>query len=82
VKAVTASDVWAVGAYTNSAGSWRTLIEHYDGTSWSIQSSPNGGGPDDHLTGVASTSSSNSFAVGWSGTVTQSTKTLAMHCAC
>jgi hypothetical protein len=82
VKAVSSSDVWAVGASMNNLGEWRTLIEHYDGSSWAVQSSPNPGSPDNHLAGVASTSSSSSFAVGWDGTVNQSTKTLVLHCAC
>jgi hypothetical protein len=82
VKAVSASDVWAVGAFKNGSGFWQTLIEHYDGTSWTVQSSPNGTGQDNHLTSVASTGSTNSFAVGWDGVVVQSTKTLVMHCTC
>jgi hypothetical protein len=82
VKAVSSSDVWAVGAFKNSSGAWKTLIEHFDGTSWTVQTSPNGTGQDNHLTGVASTSSSNSFAVGWDGVLVQSTKTLVLHCAC
>ena len=41
VTCVSASDCWAVGAYTNSEGSNLSLIEQYDGTSWSVVSSPN-----------------------------------------
>jgi hypothetical protein len=82
VKAVSASDVWGVGAFKDSSGAWKTLIEHFDGTSWTVQTSPNGTGQDNHLAGVASTSSSNSFAVGWDGVLVQSTKTLVLHCAC
>jgi hypothetical protein len=82
VKAVSASDVWAVGAFKNGSGFWKTLIEHYDGTSWTVQSSPNGTGQDNHLSAVASTGSTNSFAVGWDGVLTQTTKTLVMRCAC
>jgi hypothetical protein len=82
VKAVSTSDVWGVGAFMDSTGRWKTLIEHFDGGSWTVQSSPNGPGQDNHLTGVASTSSSNTFAVGWDGVLVQSTKTLVLHCVC
>ncbi|HUS14661.1 MAG TPA: S-layer homology domain-containing protein [Chloroflexia bacterium] len=35
------NDVWAVGAYRNNSWS-QTLIEHWDGSAWSIVASPNG----------------------------------------
>jgi len=44
LAAVSANDVWAVGSYnagTSSAPLAQTLVEHYDGTSWSVVSSPN-----------------------------------------
>jgi hypothetical protein len=44
LAAVSAADVWAVGSYnagTPSAPLTQTLVEHYDGTSWSVVSSPN-----------------------------------------
>ena len=37
VAAVSANDIWAVGsAIDNSSGTAQTLIEHWDGTQWSI----------------------------------------------
>ena len=36
-----ASDCWAVGRYSNSNGLFRTLIEHWDGTSWTVANAPN-----------------------------------------
>src|SRR5690348_5630714 len=39
VSVISATDVWAVG-YSSTG----TLIEHWDGTSWSIVSSPNPNG--------------------------------------
>ena len=42
VAALAADDAWAVGWYGQGAPS-RTLIEHWDGTAWSIVSSPNKG---------------------------------------
>ena len=45
VTAISATNVWAVGAENNTtAGVEQTLIEHWDGTSWSVISSPNQGG--------------------------------------
>jgi hypothetical protein len=44
VAAVSASNIWAVGSYTDlSIGKTLTLIEHWNGTSWQIVSSGNPG---------------------------------------
>lgn len=41
VAACAANDIWAVGSATSPDGSvTNTLIEHYNGTAWSIVSSP------------------------------------------
>ncbi len=70
VAAVASNDVWAVGSsgFDNSQGApvASTLIEHYNGTSWSIVASPNptGGGA---LTGVTAISANNIWAVGHMG---------------
>lgn len=40
VKAISTNDVWAVGEYLLGGNSY-TLIEHWNGTSWSIVPSPN-----------------------------------------
>jgi hypothetical protein len=54
VAALSADDVWAVGEYATAAnGPFQTLIEHYDGHTWSIVASPNSPIEDNHLTGVA-----------------------------
>ena len=42
VTAVDAHNVWAVGSYVGpNRGALQTLIEHWDGSAWSIVSSPN-----------------------------------------
>lgn len=74
LAAVSASDIWSVGFFNTGpyAGSLRTLAEHWDGTSWSIVSSPNPAantGDYDALQGVAALSASNVWAVGYSGCV-------------
>ena len=40
VVALSASDAWAVGNYTASNHTIRTLIAHWDGTSWQVVTSP------------------------------------------
>src|SRR5205085_2884518 len=65
VAAVSANNVWAVGDYSNSKGITRTLIEHWNGTSWKVVASPNVGPHDNFLNGVSPIpSSGNVWAVG------------------
>ena len=64
VAAVASNDVWAVGAKDiSSTGSAQPLIEHWDGTSWSVVDSPKlkqGGA----LEAVTAISTNNVWAVG------------------
>ena len=57
---ISANDVWAVGHLGFGRGG--NLIEHYNGTSWSIVASPEG--TDSFLTSVSGTSASDVWAVG------------------
>jgi len=69
VAAVATNDVWAVGNYQEGGGQyqWNTLIEHWDGTQWSIVESPNVAGADEnYLNAVTAASSSDVWAVGYS----------------
>jgi hypothetical protein len=59
VAAVSANDVWAVGQFI-SGSSVQTLIEHWNGTSWSVVSSPSAG----QLRGIAILSATDIWAVG------------------
>jgi len=75
VTAISASDVRAVGDFqiTTSAGTvFQTLTEHWDGTAWSIVSSPSPSGTSSgsELRGVAAVSATNVWAVGDTGTGT------------
>src|SRR5439155_1418407 len=80
VTCAAATDCWAVGQYYNSdADIEQTLIEHWDGTSWSSFSSPNGGSSDNYLFDVTCTSGSNCWAVGWYETGNSSVQTLIEH---
>src|SRR5947208_1277640 len=65
VTATSSSNAWAVGTFDDAGGIRRTLIEHYDGTSWKKVTSPNFGSVDDELNGVRATSASNVWAVGF-----------------
>jgi len=69
ISAISRSNVWAVG-YFNKTGlhgfAPRTLVEHWNGTSWKQVSSPNPGGPQEMntLNGVVATSAKAAMAVG------------------
>jgi hypothetical protein len=64
VAATAANDVWAVGrTVTVVNGSTHALIEHYNGTSWSIVPAPDAGG-EATLYGVTALSASSAWAVG------------------
>lgn len=67
VSAVSSTNVWAVGIQdTNgSVTSNRTLIEHWDGTKWSVVPSPNASIEGDELYGVAAISANDVWAVGY-----------------
>jgi hypothetical protein len=67
VTAISANNVWAVGySVTSNAGPTPThaLIEHWDGTSWTVVSSPNPGSIYNYLNGVTFISASNVWVVG------------------
>ena len=66
VTCTSATDCTAVGRYFPSSGSGdgQPLIEHWDGVSWTISSSPTPPGPDYWLNAVTCVSSSDCTAVG------------------
>jgi hypothetical protein len=66
VAAVSAHDVWAVGSWfdPSSASRDRTLIENWDGASWSVVPSPNAGSGNNQLEEVAVVSEDDVWAVG------------------
>jgi Phosphoesterase family len=55
---------WAVGYFVNAEFQQRTLVQHYDGTTWSVVSSPSPGAQENILYGVAAISDSDVWAVG------------------
>lgn len=74
VAPVSGSDIWALG-FSNAGpttNNLRTLGEHWDGSSWSIVSTPNpetSTGDYDSLRGGVALSTSNVWAVGYAGNV-------------
>jgi hypothetical protein len=68
VSAINTNDVWAFGSYVwtviNQVQYYQTLIEHWDGTSWSVVPSPNVGSGNNFLGGAAAISAKNVWAVG------------------
>jgi hypothetical protein len=77
VRAVSATDVWAVGYFRNTGGSPQTLTEQWNGTSWNVISSPNVGSGSNVLYGVAAPSANAVWAVGYSRSANGTTQTLA-----
>ncbi len=72
VSPVSTNDVWAVGFYWASPGNITdTLTEHWDGSSWSVVSSPNPPGGDNFLGGVFALTADSVWTVGstFSGTL-------------
>jgi len=79
VAPVSAIDAWAVGdRFAPSSGQYRTLIERWNGTKWSIVTSPNVSGGGSHfLNDAAAVSATDVWAVGSHGS--QSSSTLIEH---
>jgi hypothetical protein len=64
--ATSPSDVWAVGTQEGNDGRFATLVEHWDGTKWSVLDSPNPGPTGNLLFGVTATGPHDVWAVGQS----------------
>ena len=83
MAAVSATDVWAVGAWAGASTrhAFWTLIEHWDGNSWTIVPSPSPGNSAE-ITGVAALSKTNAWAVGTYERLVRSigqSRTLVLH---
>jgi hypothetical protein len=61
---LSACDAWAVGSDA-SGGVRQTLTEHWDGSAWSVVSSPDPGSPDNSLSSVRAVSARDIWAVGY-----------------
>jgi hypothetical protein len=70
VDALSRTSAWAVGSYRTPTSPGtdsvrKTLIQRWNGTSWTIVSSPNPGTLSNSLLGVAATGANDVWAVGW-----------------
>jgi hypothetical protein len=65
VAALSESDAWAVGYYSDERGISRTLAQHWDGREWRTVSSPSVGQRLNTLTGVAMRAEDDVWAVGY-----------------
>jgi len=86
VSAVSTNDVWAVGDSikdpSDGVSVSKTLIEHWNGTAWSVIPSPNVGTRSNSLLAVAGRSATDAWAVGSSEVVVDGipvVRTLALH---
>jgi MYXO-CTERM domain-containing protein len=71
ISAWSATDIWAVGSLSPSVGPLQSLAVHYNGTSWSVVATPNGGG-DNEILGVNALESNHAVGVGYDGYVSTS----------
>ncbi len=79
VTAISTNDVWAVGEFNNARDIPQTLIEHWDGTQWSVVVSPNHGTHDNFLNGVTAVSTNDVWAVGEFNNASGFFQTLTLH---
>ena len=79
VAAISAHNVWAVGAYGNGNGSF-TLVEHWTGTQWQVVASPNvKGSLSDSLSGMVAITANNIWAVGSYNNASNNSQILIEH---
>jgi hypothetical protein len=81
VEALSVKNAWAVGTQYpgNPNPATRTLIFHWDGTSWTRVSSPNPGPEGNILSAVSVSSPKDAWAVGDFGPTTGDSRTLVLH---
>ncbi len=65
VSALATNDVWAVGNYVNGSNNGQTLVEHWDGTAWSVMPSPNVGASTNELSALSALTINDVWAVGY-----------------
>lgn len=64
VAAIATNDVWAVGSYNDASNTQQTLIEHWNGTQWSIVQRPNVPSLFNVLAAISPVSAKDIWAVG------------------
>ena len=79
VAALSATNIWAVGFTSTTGSAEHTLILHWNGTVWQQVASPSPSPAGNFLQGVAATSASNAWAVGWYFSGNRGTNILIEH---
>ncbi len=79
VVALSPTNAWAVGDYTLPNLTYQTLIEHWDGSTWTVAPSPNPGSANNLLYGVAALSADDVWAVGDDNSTGSAYVTLTEH---
>jgi hypothetical protein len=79
VSGTSTSDVWAVGKTRAASGVGMTLAEHWDGTAWTVVSTPNPDNNGNILAGVAAIAPNDAWAVGYAFDASGGGETLAFH---
>jgi hypothetical protein len=65
LAAIATNDVWGVGAYYEPNDShWESMIQHWNGTQWSVVPSPSPGTYGNELSGLAVVSANDIWAIG------------------
>lgn len=64
VAALSRTNAWAVGFSEKTTTDFRTLIEHWNGSTWSVVASPNTGSGANTLAAIAAVNASDIWAVG------------------
>jgi len=77
---VSANDIWTVGFYINSQNQTQNLVEHWNGTKWSVVQVPNTGAGGDGFNNIGIVSANDLWAVGNYMTGSGLAKNLIEHC--
>jgi hypothetical protein len=74
------NDAWVTGFYKNiPADKYSTLFEHWNGTTWSVVSSPNVGGVDNEPVRIFALSANDVWAVGYTVDSSSLDRNLVLH---
>jgi hypothetical protein len=79
VSCASGSDCWAAGYYASGSGAIQTLIEHWNGSSWIVVTSPNIGPKSNQLLSVSCVSGADCWVVGNYVSSAHVAQTLAEH---
>jgi hypothetical protein len=79
VDARTATDAWVSGNHFDDFGVSKTLIQHWNGTAWSVVPSPNVGTTSNYLTRISASAANDAWAVGYYTDGSQVDHPLTLH---